>query len=96
MKAKGPALLPEITKNLQRYIISGQVFLSVGTVCAFCKDMLTYAYQARDASGKTISGLQEALNEDNAVNTLMSRGLTERRVRRNSITVSSIPSPCGC
>jgi type IV pilus assembly protein PilC len=37
--------------------------------------MLTYAYQARDASGKTISGLQEALNEDNCVNTLMGRGL---------------------
>ncbi|HEY3901499.1 MAG TPA: type II secretion system F family protein [Chthoniobacter sp.] len=37
--------------------------------------MLTYAYQARDASGKMVSGLQEALNEDNAVNTLMSRGL---------------------
>jgi type IV pilus assembly protein PilC len=37
--------------------------------------MLTYAYQARDASGKMISGVQEALNEDNCVNTLMSRGL---------------------
>src|SRR5688572_7555658 len=37
--------------------------------------MLTFAYQARDSAGKTISGIQEALNEDNAVNTLMSRGL---------------------
>lgn len=37
--------------------------------------MLTFAYQARDASGKTVSGVQEALNEDNAINTLMSRGL---------------------
>jgi type IV pilus assembly protein PilC len=37
--------------------------------------MLTYAYQARDASGKMISGIQEALNEDNCVNTLMARGL---------------------
>jgi type IV pilus assembly protein PilC len=37
--------------------------------------MLTFAYQARDASGKMISGLQEALNEDNCVNTLMGRGL---------------------
>jgi len=37
--------------------------------------MLTYAYQARDSSGKTVSGIQEALNEDNAINTLMSRGL---------------------
>ena len=37
--------------------------------------MLTFAYQARDTSGKTISGTQEALNEENAINTLMSRGL---------------------
>ena len=37
--------------------------------------MLTYAYQARDSSGKIVSGLQEALNEENAINTLMSRGL---------------------
>jgi len=37
--------------------------------------MLTFAYQARDSSGKMISGVQEALNEDNCVNTLMSRGL---------------------
>ena len=37
--------------------------------------MLTFAYQARDASGKMTSGIQEALNEDNAINTLMTRGL---------------------
>ncbi|MEQ1861119.1 MAG: type II secretion system F family protein [Chthoniobacteraceae bacterium] len=37
--------------------------------------MLTYAYQARDPAGKTISGIQEALNEENAINTLMARGL---------------------
>ncbi len=37
--------------------------------------MLTFAYQARDASGKMVSGVQEAMNEDNCVNTLMSRGL---------------------
>ncbi len=37
--------------------------------------MLTYAYQARDSSGKMISGIQEALNEDNCINTLMARGL---------------------
>jgi len=36
--------------------------------------MLTFAYSARDSAGKTIAGLQEALNEDNAVNTLMTRG----------------------
>ncbi|MEY5010487.1 MAG: hypothetical protein RLZZ253_1626 [Verrucomicrobiota bacterium] len=37
--------------------------------------MNTFAYEARDPAGKTISGIQEALNEDNAVQTLMSRGL---------------------
>ena len=37
--------------------------------------MQTYAYQARDSAGKTLSGLQEALNEENAINTLMARGL---------------------
>jgi type IV pilus assembly protein PilC len=37
--------------------------------------MLTFAYQARDASGKMTSGVQEGLNEENAVNALMARGL---------------------
>ena len=37
--------------------------------------MITFAYQARDSAGKMCSGVQEALNEDNAINTLMSRGL---------------------
>lgn len=37
--------------------------------------MYSFAYQARDSSGKMVSGLQEALNEDNAINTLMTRGL---------------------
>src|SRR5262245_5636619 len=37
--------------------------------------MMTFSYQARDASGKIISGVQDALNEDNAVTSLMSRGL---------------------
>ncbi len=37
--------------------------------------MLTFAYQARDSAGKTITGIQEAINEDNAINTLMTRGL---------------------
>jgi type IV pilus assembly protein PilC len=55
--------------------ISGFFPYDVGTAHAFCNVMLTYAYQARDSSGKTVSGIQEALNEDNAVNTLMSRGL---------------------
>jgi type IV pilus assembly protein PilC len=37
--------------------------------------MLTFSYQARDSSGRIVSGIQDALNEDNAVTTLMSRGL---------------------
>ena len=37
--------------------------------------MITFSYQARDASGKIVSGIQDALNEDNAVSSLMSRGL---------------------
>lgn len=37
--------------------------------------MTTFSYQARDASGKIVSGIQDALNEDSAVTSLMSRGL---------------------
>jgi type IV pilus assembly protein PilC len=37
--------------------------------------MISFAYQARDAAGKSVSGIQDALNEENAINTLMSRGL---------------------
>ena len=37
--------------------------------------MYTYAYQARDNSGKILSGSQDALNEENAITSLMSRGL---------------------
>ena len=29
--------------------------------------MNTFSYQARDPSGKIVSGIQDALNEDNAV-----------------------------
>ena len=36
--------------------------------------MITFSYQARDMSGKIVSGIQDALNEDNAVTSLMSRG----------------------
>ena len=37
--------------------------------------MITFSYQARDGSGNIVSGIQDALNEDNAVTSLMSRGL---------------------
>ncbi len=36
---------------------------------------MTFSYQARDASGRIVSGSHDALNEDNAVTSLMSRGL---------------------
>jgi type IV pilus assembly protein PilC len=37
--------------------------------------MITFSYQARDASGRIVSGVQDAINEDNAISSLMSRGL---------------------
>jgi len=37
--------------------------------------MLTFAYQARDNNGRVVSGVQDGLNEENAINTLMARGL---------------------
>src|SRR5437660_1022170 len=37
--------------------------------------MITFAYQARDAAGRIVTGIQDAINEDNAVTSLMSRGL---------------------
>jgi len=50
--------------------------------------MITYAYQARDPQGKTVTGLADAINEENAINTLMARGLMvlsldEQVVRRS-------------
>ena len=46
--------------------------------------MLTFAYQARDTSGKTISGTQEASTEDNAIDVLMSRGLMVLSIQQKS------------
>src|ERR1044072_1744982 len=37
--------------------------------------MITSSYQARDSSDRIVTGLQDAINEDNAVTSLMSRGL---------------------
>src|SRR5438477_5672702 len=37
--------------------------------------MVTFAYQARDGAGNIVNGIQDALNEDNAVTSLMSRGV---------------------
>lgn len=37
--------------------------------------MLLFAYEARDPDGKSFNGVQEAIDEDNAVSAIMSRGL---------------------
>src|ERR1700677_4654401 len=51
--------------------------------------MLTFAYQARDSSGSSVSGVQEALNEENAINTLMTRGLMVLSIQQKSVTKAS-------
>ncbi len=47
--------------------------------------MITFAYQARDTSGRIVSGIQDALNEDNAVTSLMSRGLMVLSLQEKSV-----------
>jgi len=51
--------------------------------------MFTYAYQARDAQGTSVSGVQEALNEENAINTLMTRGLMVLSIQQKSVSKAS-------
>ena len=51
--------------------------------------MLTFAYQARDSNGSSVSGVQEALNEENAINTLMTRGLMVLSIQQKSVTKSA-------
>jgi type IV pilus assembly protein PilC len=46
--------------------------------------MITFSYQARDTAGRIVSGVQEALNEDNAVTSLMSRGLMVLSLNRKA------------
>ena len=53
--------------------------------------MLTFAYSARDSAGKTISGVQEALNEDNAINTLMTRGLMVLSIQQKAGAKATAP-----
>ena len=45
---------------------------------------MTFSYQARDTSGNIVTGLQDAINEDNAVNSLMSRGLMVLSLQQKS------------
>jgi len=51
--------------------------------------MITFSYQARDMSGKIVSGIQDALNEDNAVTSLMSRGLMVLSLQQKAATTKS-------
>jgi len=51
--------------------------------------MITFSYQARDASGRIVSGVQDALNEDNAVTSLMSRGLMVLSLQQKAIASRS-------
>jgi type IV pilus assembly protein PilC len=51
--------------------------------------MITFSYQARDAAGRIVSGVQEALNEDNAVTSLMSRGLMVLSLQRKATASQS-------
>src|SRR5436189_4282632 len=46
--------------------------------------MITFSYQARDAAGRIVSGIQEALNEDNAVSSLMCRRLMVLALQRKA------------
>jgi len=51
--------------------------------------MITFSYQARDTTGRIVSGVQEALNEENAVTALMSRGLMVLSLQRKAIATRS-------
>ncbi len=46
--------------------------------------MISFSYQARDTAGRIVSGVQDALNEDNAVTSLMSRGLMVLSLQRKA------------
>src|SRR5213082_3772348 len=52
-------------------------------------NMITFSYQARDMSGKIVSGIQDALNEDNAVTSLMSRGLMVLSLQQKSVATKA-------
>ena len=50
---------------------------------------MTFSYQARDASGRIVSGVHDALNEDNAVTSLMSRGLMVLSLQKKAAATKS-------
>jgi type IV pilus assembly protein PilC len=47
--------------------------------------MITFSYQAREPSGRIVSGIQDALNEDNAITSLMGRGLMVLSLQKKSV-----------
>src|ERR1700676_1364597 len=51
--------------------------------------MITFSYQARDATGRIVTGVQDALNEDNAVTSLMSRGLMVLSLQKKAVASRS-------
>ncbi len=48
--------------------------------------MFTFTYQARDQNGKITSGLQDALNEESAITSLMSRGMMVLSIQQKSVS----------
>ena len=48
--------------------------------------MITFSYQARDASGRIVTGVHDALNEDNAVTSLMGRGLMVLSLQKKAMS----------
>ncbi len=48
--------------------------------------MMTFSYQARDGAGNIVNGIQDAINEDNAVTSLMSRGLMVLSLQQKAAT----------
>ena len=48
--------------------------------------MYTYSYQARDNHGKISAGIQDAINEENAITSLMSRGLMVLSIQQKSVS----------
>ena len=51
--------------------------------------MITYAYQARNSDGKTVAGVADAINEENAVSILMARGLMVLSLEEKAVLRSS-------
>ena len=49
---------------------------------------MSFSYEARDPHGKTVSGMLEALNQDSAISTLMTKGLMVLSIEQRSSKVA--------